>query len=215
MQRDQISHRYGPETLCIILIWCILLCAHAWREMLLEGDVDEDALFLLDGILTGFKLVDPYADIDDYSTDNYYSAAVTSKEALDIMILDEISQGKFTISPEKPKCVHAIGAIPKASGGIRNITDCSRPKGQSINCFMSETFSTFKYKSIDDVTSKLQQGTYMAVTDISSAYRSVPIRPSDRTLQGLQWEFEGESCYLKDNFLSFGTRVAPFIFSRL
>ena len=137
-------------------------------------------MFLLDGIIHGFKLIDPGADLAEYEEGNYYSAAVSSKKEIDYLIKSELSQGKFAISEDKPICVHALGAIPKSSGGIRNITDCSRLKGQSVNNYMCETFSTFHYKSMDDVTAKLLQGHFMAITDISSAYRLVPIRPSDR-----------------------------------
>ena len=189
---------------------------YGWRSMLLDnGAMDQDALFLLDGILHGFKLVDPGADIAEYQNQNYDSAEVSSKEEMDSLIKTELSQGKFAISKDKPVCVHALGAIPKSSGHIRNITDCSRPKGLSVNNYMSETFSTFHYKSMDDVTAKLHQGHFMAITDISSAYRSVPIRPSDRTYQGLKWDLDGDEVYLKDQFLSFCTQVAPFIFSRI
>ena len=55
----------------------------------------------------------------------------------------------------------------------------------------------------------------MAITDISSAYRSVSIRPLDCTYQGLKWNLDGDDVYLKDQFLSFGTRVAPLIFSQI
>ena len=186
-----------------------------WKEMLLYGDGDPDALFLLDGVTTGFKLVNPAANVQGYFSSNYYSASVSSKEEVDEIIQSELSQGKFTITSEKPVCVHAIGGVPKSSGGIRNITDCSRPKGLSINNHMKQTFSSFKYKSMDDVTSKLAYGSFMAITDISSAYRAVPIPPADRVYQGLSWQTDGEEVFLIDNFLSFGTRVAPFIFSRL
>ena len=94
------------------------------------------------------------------------------------------------------RSVHGFGAIPKVSGGICNITDCSRPEGSSINSFMAETFSSFKYKSMDDLMAYVNPGTFMAVTDISSAYRAVLVRPSDRTYQGLQWELDGKWCYL-------------------
>ena len=188
----------------------------AWREMLIDGShTDEDALFLLDGITNGFKLVDPGAHVSEYCTENYFSAAVTSQPQVDDIIRTEISQGKFTVTSSKPVCVHAMGAVPKSSGGIRNITDCSRPKGSSINSYMNETFSSFRYKSMDDVVAYVSQGTYMAVTDVASAYRAVPIRASDWKYQGLQWEIDGKHVYLEDNFLSFGTRVAPFIFSRI
>ena len=53
----------------------------------------------------------------------------------------------------------------------------------------------------------------MAVTDITSAYRSIMVRPSDRTVQGLAWDLNGHGTFIQDNFLSFGTRVAPYIFN--
>ena len=191
---------------------------HFWGKMLFDKDgypSDSDSIFLMDGILNGFKLVDPGADIEEYVCENYASATVVSQEEMDELIRSEISTGKLTIQQGKPQCVHAMGAIRKQSGKIRNITDCSRPHEQSINNYMSETFLSFKYKSIDTVTSLLVQGDYMAVTDISSAYRSIMIRPCDRTKQGLSWILNGEQRWIVDNFLSFGTRAAPFIFSRL
>ena len=80
---------------------------------------------------------------------------------------------------------------------------------------MEQTFSTFSYKSVDLVVDNMSEMDYMAVTDITSAYRSVLIRPCDRSLQGLKWEMRGKEIFIQDNFLSFGTRVAPFIFSRI
>ena len=80
---------------------------------------------------------------------------------------------------------------------------------------MKETFSTFSYKSVDTVVDMLHPGDFMAVTDISNAYRSVLIRPCDRTRQGLSWNLDGRQTFMEDCFLSFGTRAAPFIFSRI
>ena len=80
---------------------------------------------------------------------------------------------------------------------------------------MTETFSSFSYKSIDTVTSMLCKDDFMAVTNIASAYRSVLIRPCDRTVQGVSWEIDGKQEWLEDHFLSFGTWAALFIFSRI
>ena len=188
-----------------------------WHEMLFKDNdpVDSDALFLMDGVLHGFKLVDPGVEMDSYISENYHSASVQSKDEMDVLIKTELLQGKLKKVIDRPVCVHAMGAIKKSSGKISNITDCSRPEGSSINSFMNETFSTFSYKSVDTVVDMLQPGDSMAVTDISNAYRSVMIRPCDRTKQGLSWILDGEQIYMEDCFLSFGTRAAPFIFSRI
>ena len=180
-----------------------------------NGPVDADSLFVMDGIMHGFKLVDPGAEVGPYISDNYYSATVGSREEMDVLIQSELAQGKLSVVHVKPECVHAMGAIRKPSGKIRNITDCSRPENLSINSYMEETFSSFSYKSVDTVTSLLDQGDFMAVTDISNAYRSIMIRPCDRTRQGLSWFIDGENVWLEDNCISFGTRAAPFIFSRI
>ena len=109
--------------------------------------------------------------------------------------------------------MHALGAVPKSTGGFRPITDAS--EGSSINYHMSSTFQHFKFSKIDDVCEILRPSCYMAVTDISSAYRSVLIRPDDRTYQGLKWELDGVETYIVDNCICFDTRAVPFMFNRL
>ena len=55
----------------------------------------------------------------------------------------------------------------------------------------------------------------MAVTDIKAAYRTVMVRPCDRMYQGLVWPIEGHNQFIQDNYLSFGTRVATYIFNAI
>ena len=194
-----------------------------WRNMLAggAGEVygpglwDVNAHFLLDGICHGFKLVDPGVQLDGYFCKNYDSAAIQAKSEIDVIIRDEVESGKLSVVSTQPLCVHAMGAVVKSSGGIRPITDASRPENLSINQFMSQTFKTFSYKSVDTVSDSMSENCFMAVTDITAAYRSVLVRPSDRTHQGLVWDLDGESCYIQDNCLSFGTRVSPYVFNSI
>ena len=184
--------------------------------MLMAHGGDPDSWYILDGVVNGFKLVDPDAEVPFYCADNYASATVNAFDQVNEIVLRELEQGKLSVVDCQPHCVHAMGAVAKKGGTkIRNITDASRPKGRSINCFMKETFSSFSYKTMDDVCKLMSPNCFCGVTDISAAYRSVPIRPADRTIQGLSWEIHGKQRFLVDNFLSFGTRVAPYIFSRL
>ena len=171
----------------------------AWREMLSggpnqifgQGEWDSDSLYLLDGVMHGFKIIDPGADITPYFTANYMSAEVTSRENINDIILSEISDGKLSVVDSAPTCIHALGAVPKPNGKCRPITDASRPRNISINNFMQQTFSHFKFKRIDDVCADLQRNQYLAVTDLAAAYRSTMIRAYDRQFQGLKWDIDG------------------------
>lgn len=55
----------------------------------------------------------------------------------------------------------------------------------------------------------------MATIDLKSAYRSVMIHPSNRKFFCLKWYVDGRERYLVDNFICFGSKVAPGCFSRL
>ena len=194
-----------------------------WRSMLSGGPDhvfgagvwDFNSHFLLDGVCHGFKLVDPGALIDGYFNYNYKSATVSARTEIDEIIHDELRSGKLCIVETQPHCIHALGAVLKTSGKYRPITDASLPEGESINCYMNQTFRSFSYNSIDTVSDEMTSGCFMGVTDITSAYRTVAVRPSDRTFQGLVWPINSQDQYIQDNFLSFGTRVAPYIFNAI
>ena len=132
----------------------------------------------------------------EYECDNYKAVHDPINETkLDGIIGKELAEGYLKIVKEKPTCVHSIGAVPKRDRGIRHITDCSRPmpKSISVNNFCEEILEDFQYKSADNVMFMLREGVYMAVVDIKSAYRAVPIYPGHRRYLGLKWEVNGET----------------------
>ena len=57
--------------------------------------------------------------------------------------------------------------------------------------------------------SQAGRGCCMAKMDIKSAYRNIPVAPSDRPLLGFQWQ---ENVFV-DKVLPFGLHLAPIIFS--
>lgn len=59
----------------------------------------------------------------------------------------------------------------KPDGGIRPITDCSLPIGKCINDNMDGLTRHFSFKSVDDVVVNMNQGDFVTVVDIKSAYR--------------------------------------------
>ena len=177
---------------------------------------DEDSHFILDGVYNGFRAVDKDAFVPIYDQTNYnscYSDANYSK--MNDILSRELNMGKISATSVKPCQIHALGAIPKPNGSVRHINDCSRPVKTSVNNYMKDTFSTFKFNTIDDIITDVHPNCYMATVDLQDAYHSVPIHPEDRTHFGLRWNFGDGNIYLTDNFLCFGSRCSAFIFNRL
>lgn len=181
---------------------------------------DHDRDYILDGISNGFKIINKSVnDIKSYEVDNYLSAEnEIAKPKLDKLLNNELCNGKISVSTVKPKCIHAYGAVPKKnSDKLRPITDCSRPFGRSINDNIVN--DRMRYKTVDFATKYVRKGCYFASVDIAAAYRSVPIWPGHRCLQGLKWCFgdldENNYKYYVDNFLCFGCSSSPGIFQRL
>ena len=55
----------------------------------------------------------------------------------------------------------------------------------------------------------------MAVVDIKSAYRAVPIYPDHRRYLGLKWEINGETVYIEDSRLCFALCLGPSHFDKI
>lgn len=172
--------------------------------------IDSNADFIFDGVLHGFRIVDCNVDIPSYCLSNY-SSIKRGKFAIDMQlnVAAELAQQKIALSDGIPHCVHAIGAVEKKDGSLRPITDCKRPINSSINNFMSTTALPFHFQTLDYVADVIRPGGFLAVVDISSAYRSVPIFPPHRRYHGFKW---GDA-YYTDNRLSFGLKCAPYIFT--
>ena len=145
---------------------------------------------------------------------NYKSATGHDvRDKVDGAIREEIQHGNYIITPEKPTIVSALGAIPKPdSDKVRLIHDCSRPQHSNINSY-TDTQHHYSYVTV----SLIKGNAYLAKIDIRSAYRHVPIHPSNYTATGLAWQFRGDNCltYLYDYKLPFGAAKSPEIFHRL
>lgn len=188
-----------------------------WRNYLkASGSWDQDAVYILDGVVNGFRMTDKDSEIPSYENQNYGSCFSRQSFAkLQEVITREIESGKLSVVMDRPNCIHAIGAIIKPSGSVRPITDCSRPEGQSVNVYTKETFTSFSFVKFRDVLADVSCNAYMCTIDLQAAYRSIMIHPSDRKNFGLKWCIEGNPCWLLDNFVCFGARSAPACFNRL
>lgn len=188
---------------------------HKWDfELSFESDLGLKS-FIEDGIHNGFRIVDEGAVVEPYNCSNYKSVYGEAFDFLDELIKGELAEGKFVVADIRPRCVHALGVVPKSNGSYRPITDCSRPSGVSINNFMNVTHQEFKYVSIDEACEEIVPGDFICSVDLSSAYRSINIRPDNWQYQGIRWRLEDKEVYLYDTRLSFGLKSAPYIFTQI
>jgi len=84
----------------------------------------------------------------------------------------------------------------------------------SINHFISKEDHSLQYITIDNAIEgilRLGQGCFLAKTDIESAFRLIPLKPSDYELFGMFWNNQ----YYYDKVLAFGLRSAPSVFNQL
>ena len=173
-----------------------------------------DNAFLADGIANGFQLVPASANLANVDMGNYRSAAnPTTKLLVEQTIRNELAEGNYTITANKPTIVSALGAIPKpGSSEIHVIHNCSHPHGQAVNDYISN--DSFKYQTLDNALPRLRPNYYMAKIDLRHAYRSVPIHPSSYHATDCKWKFSGEDdfTYFFDRRLPFGARSSPSIF---
>ena len=109
-----------------------------------------------------------------------------------------------------PSVPHRIGP-QKHSTKFRTIFHLSFPKSgeTSINSSIPKKDFSLQYIIIDNAIQgilSLGQGCFLAKTEIESAFRLIPLRPSDYELFGMYWE----GGYYYEKVLPFGLRSAPF-----
>lgn len=170
----------------------------------------------MNGIKHGFHIVDSEKIIHQVDVDNYKSATTGENFArVEAQIKSEIHNGHYEIVQEKPTIVSAIGAIKKQDSKVRIIHDCSRPPGKAVNDFASTNH--FQYQSIQDAIDLITPNGFIAKCDLSAAFRSVKLHPSNFKATGLKWKFSGDDNYtfMVDKRLMFGGARCPEIFNRI
>ena len=176
--------------------------------------VSDSYLDLLWYITDGCPIVD--SDVESYECQNYLSITEEkNRKKIDDIIEREVGEGMISLVEGKPQCVHALGAVPKSTGGIRQITDCSRPLGRSVNDHCESLLEDFSFKNVDYVVEFLEGNEFMTVIDIKAAYRAVPIRAEHRKYQGFSWVYKGVKSWFVENRLCFGLLLGPMYFNYL
>lgn len=192
---------------CIVPVAMVTRKIDVWKKELI-GDWNRE--FIVSGIEHGFSMVDQDYVLKDCKMRNYRSTT-DRKEQVEKRLIEEIEAGQYIITKTKPSIVSALGAIPKDSTDVRLIHDLSRPNG-GINSLAENT--SVVYTSVDEVTSLLSEGSFLAKVDLKTAYRSIPVHKSCYDLTGLSWKFgyDTEDTFMFDSRIPFGAALGCKVF---
>ena len=176
----------------------------------------DDALLLYEGFKYGFKI--PFKGQRGYNYSRNHGSALDNPEIIIDKLMNEVELGRvagpFDHLPIKDLKISPIGLVPKSTPGeFRLIFDLSYPRGSSINSGIDQEDSSVIYTNFDEVIKmvlKEGKGSYLIKTDIKSAFRLLPINPSDFDLLGMK--FQGK--YYVDKCLPFGLSVSCNLFEK-
>ena len=138
-------------------------------------------------------------------------SAFQHPDIVDQKLNKEISEGRirgpFAQPPFDKLKVSPLGGIPKKQPDeYRMIHHLSFPHGDSVNDFIPSELSSVHYASVDDAVrmiKKIGPSCTLAKTDVRSAFRIIPVDPTDYYLLGMHWKGK----YIIDCCLSMGLAV--------
>ena len=175
---------------------------------------------LLTGITEGFRIGFSYPAPLCSAGTNMHSA-MEHPEVIQTYLEGECAKGRmlgpFSRAEAQslpPLHINRFGVIPKGhdTGKWRLITDLLYPLGESVNDGISPELCSLTYTSVDkvaEVASGYGRGALLAKIDVESAYRLIPVHPTDRPLQAMEWRGQ---IYV-DPMLPFGLQSAPKLFN--
>lgn len=178
--------------------------------------------YLCQGFTEGFDTLISETCLPTKECKNLQSAT-TQPEIIDKLIDSEVDkgflQGPYKQLPFSQYRVSPIGvSFGKYSNKPRLIVDLSAPhedeQNPSVNELIDKELCSLSYVSVDDAINKileLGQGTLMCKTDISDAFKIIPITPSQWHMFCVKWKGK----YYFYNKLAFGCRSSPRIFDNL
>ena len=144
------------------------------------------------------------------------STQITVSQYLADEIAHQWVAGSFKRSVIPDAHISRFGVIPKnhQPNKWRLIIDLSHPASRSVNDGIPKNLCSLTYITIDSAIQcfqQLRQGTLLAKVDVKSAFRLLPVYPSDCHLLAMEWD---RNLYI-DTCLPFGLRSAPKLFNVL
>ena len=181
---------------------------------LLSGYHDRE--FLVKGFAYGFKLGVQNLSHSLFSKNHksvHENPSIVSNKLKEESSLGRIA-GPFVSPPFTPFVTSPLGLVPKKEqNSYILIHDLSFPKELSVNAHIPRDATTVHYETLDHLLHLVKhtgRGTLKAKADIESAFRIIPIHPSQHYLLGFTWE--GQFYY--DRCLPMGCSTSCTIFER-
>ena len=181
---------------------------------MLLGYDERLASYLVQGFRDGFNL----SNVVFYPSDPPRNLKSSSQfpDIVDSKLSKERELGRicgpFESVPLKEMVFSPLGLQPKkAPGQFRVIHHLSYPKGTSINDGIPRECATVKYATVSQAIRfmlRFGHGCFLAKTDIKSAFRIVPVHPSNYHLLGFTWRDK----YYYDRCLPMGCSSSCYIF---
>ena len=192
-------------------VWCYFL----------RGYPDRDLVhFFLQGLSEGFRIGFNYQHTVLKSARKNLACAISHPSVVDEYLQAEVKLSRVAgplASSSLPEIHYSrFGVIPKnhQPNKWRLIVDLSHPRNHSVDDGIPKDLCSIRYITIEDAINDiiiLGKGTMLAKVDIKSAFRLLPVHPTDRHLLGMQWQ---NNTFI-DLCLPFGLRCAPKLFNIL
>ena len=166
---------------------------HDVLESMLEGYDERLKIFLVDGFKLGFHL----SNVVFYPSKPPLN--LKSSQQFPLVVDEKLEKegklgriaGPFDFVPLSDMVFSPLGLQPKKDpGSFRVIHHLSYPKGTSINDGIPKECATVKYATVTQAIKfmlRFGKGCFLAKTDIKSAFRIVPVHPSNYHLLGFTW----------------------------
>ena len=170
--------------------------------------------YLIDGFTNGFKL--GFNGTQQSVLSGNLTSALDNPAVIDKKLDKETAMGRiagpFLSPPFANFRCSPLGIVPKKTfGEFRLIHHLSYPDNSSVNAGIDREFSRVHYAGIEtaiQMIKKCHVPPYLAKTDVESAFRVVPIHPSDYHLLGFSWRGK----YYYDKVLPMGCSSSCRIF---
>ena len=180
----------------------------------LDGYNEKDKEILVRGFVGGFD-VGYVGGISARDCKNLVSA-FDLPHIVDKKIRKEVLKGRIAGPFQQPPFpdfhISPLGVVPKKDPGTyRLIHHLSHPKGVSVNDHIPDEVVKVRYQTIDTAIHLIKtagKGAFLAKTDVSEAFRIMPVRPDQYNLFGMRWKGQ----FYFDKCLPMGCRSSCKIF---